>query len=80
MDDSTVAAAIGAVVTLQENDYQYGAGPLTIRIYRIDVLRLDRGWAVIAGTQIDYRGMDVGTREVTVRVQALVRALPSDEG
>lgn len=80
MDDSTVADAIGAVVTLQANDYQYGADPLTIRIHRIHLLRVDRRWAVIVGTQIDYRGVDVGIRQVTVCVQALVRALPSDEG
>jgi hypothetical protein len=79
VQDSTVAAAIGAVVELQEHEYEYGLGPLRLRIERIDVLRIERGWAVVRGVQIDHRGHDVRTREVTVPIAALIRALPTSE-
>ncbi len=79
MQDSTIAAAIGAVIELQEHEYEYGIGLLRIRIERIDVLRVDRGWAVLRGTQIDHRGQDVRVREVTVPIAALIRALPATD-
>ena len=76
MRDSKVAAAIGAVVTLQEDEYEFGIGPLRIRIDRIEILRFEPGWAKVHGMQLDYRGQHVRVREVNVPIDALIRALP----
>ena len=78
MQDSTVAAAIGAVVTLQEDEYEYGIGPLRIQIDRIEILPFERGWAKVRGMQLDYRGRHVRVREVNVPIDALIRALPEN--
>ncbi len=77
MHDSPIAAAIGAVVTFHEDEYEYGIGPLRIRIDRIEMIRRDRGWAVVHGTEVDFRGQDRRVRQVTVPLAALIRALPS---
>jgi hypothetical protein len=63
--------ATPVTVTLHENDYRYGAGPLTIRLERIDrsrPVRLDgEDWYLVAGVEVGWNGVDLARREVLVR-------------
>jgi hypothetical protein len=65
-----------ATVTFRESDYRYGAGPLTMRLERVDrsrPVRLDGDdWYVVAGVEIGWDGADRERREVLV----LGRRLP----
>jgi len=76
MRDSTVAAAIGAVITLPDTEYETGIGQLQLRIEGIEILRVRSGWAVLRGVQLGHQGQELRPREVTVPIDALVRALP----
>jgi hypothetical protein len=59
-----------ATVTFRESDYPYGAGPLTMRLERIDrsrPIRLDgEDWYLVAGVEIGWNGADLDRREVLV--------------
>jgi hypothetical protein len=58
-------------VTFHERDYRYGAGPLTMRLARIDrsrPIRLDGDdWYLVAGVEIGWNGAELSHREVLVR-------------
>jgi hypothetical protein len=64
-----------ATVTFRESDYRYGAGPLTMRLERIDrshPVRLDgEDWYLVAGVEIGWNGADLDRREVLVRAHRL---------
>ena len=60
---------------LDENDYCYGRGALTLRVDRIDranPVRFDDDiWYRVEGVQIGWDGAEVGHRLVLVRVRRL---------
>jgi hypothetical protein len=62
-------------VTFHDRDYRYGAGPLTMRLERIDrsrPLRLDgEDWYLVAGVEISWNGSELTRREVLVRAHRL---------
>jgi hypothetical protein len=62
-------------VTFRESDYRYGAGPLTIRLERVDrsrPVRIDgEDWYVVAGVEVGWNGADLARREVLVRALRL---------
>ena len=64
------------VLVLSEADYRYGAGPLRIRVERIDRANPARYdgevWYPIEGVQITGDGADVRRREVLVRATRLL--------
>jgi len=55
-------------VTFHERDYRFGAGPLTVRLQRVDrsrPVRLDgEDWYVVAGVEIGWNGAEFDRREV----------------
>jgi hypothetical protein len=62
-------------VTLRDDDYRYGAGPLTLRLEHVDrgrPLRIDGDdWYVVIGVEIGWDGDDRDRREVLVRAGRL---------
>jgi hypothetical protein len=62
-------------LTLRECDYRYGAGPLTMRLERIDrarPVRLDgEDWYLVVGVEIGWNGAELAPREVLVRAHQL---------
>jgi hypothetical protein len=69
--------ATPATITFRESDYRYGAGPLTIRLERVDrsrPVRLDgEDWYLVAGVEIGWNGGELDRREVLVRAHRLPR-------
>lgn len=63
------------VVVLAENDYRYGAGPLRLRIERIDraaEFHLDgEAWVTVHGTRLRADGTELGPVRVVVRAARL---------
>ena len=68
--------ATPVTVTFHERDYRYGAGPLTMRLERIDrsrPVRLDgEDWYLVAGVEIGWNGTELDGREVLVRAHRLI--------
>jgi hypothetical protein len=64
---------VGQVLTLAENDYRFGLGPLTIRVTAlIHVQQLADGpWLYLRGVTIRWNGTDGEVRQVLVRLSAL---------
>jgi hypothetical protein len=59
------------LITLQEQDYQYGVGPLRLRLESVDFahpLPYDgEDWYLVDGVQIGADGTELGRRHVFVR-------------
>jgi len=45
-----------------------------LRLERVTLMRSEPGWALVAGTVVDFRGDEHAEREVMVRVGALAAA------
>lgn len=62
-------------ITLREDDYRYGAGPLTLRVERVErgrPLSIDGdNWYRVIGVQIGWNGADLDRREVLIRAARL---------
>lgn len=73
--DARPAVLPGEVLTLPESDYQYGLGPLRLRVERVDrvhVLAFDgENWYQVDGVQITADGKELGRRQVLVRASRL---------
>jgi hypothetical protein len=67
----------GRVLTLAESDYQYGVGPLTLRVEQIDrshpMPYEGEDWFPVEGVQIGPSGRYLGRRQVVVRGSRLPR-------
>lgn len=61
----------GEVLTLTESDYQYGLGPLRLRVEHVDrvhVLTFDgENWYQVFGVQVTADGKELSRRQVLVR-------------
>jgi hypothetical protein len=68
---------VGAVLELQETDYIFGAGPLKLRVMHIpdEHETLGGGWMCLHGREIDWRGVEIQSRKVMVRVPVIERHL-----
>jgi hypothetical protein len=68
---------VGAVLELQETDYIFGAGPLKLRVTHIpdEHETLGGGWMCLHGREIDWRGVEIQSRKVMVRVPVIERHL-----
>jgi len=70
-----VRDANGRVVTLSESDYQYGIGPLTLRLEQVDrahPMPYDgEDWFPVQGVQMTTNGEDLRRRWVVVRGRRL---------
>jgi hypothetical protein len=68
-------AELAGVVVLDEADYQYGRGPLRIRIDHVDrahpVVYDGESWFAVRGVQIGTDGREYGPRHVLVRGRRL---------
>ena len=66
---------MGRVLVLSEADYRYGAGPLRLRVDRIDYVHpvLDDGehWYTVEGFQVSAAGVELQARCVLVRARRL---------
>ena len=73
-----MTAPTGRVLTFAEPDYQYGAGPLKLRVEHIDranPVRYDgENWYRVDGVQISGNGAELGRRQVLVRGRRLPSA------
>jgi hypothetical protein len=58
-------------ITFGENDYRFGAGPLTLRLEHVDRVRpvhIDgEAWYQVTGVQVGWNGNDLDRREVLIR-------------
>ena len=67
MDSSTESH----IVVLDEADYAYGTGALTLRVHGVDTAHPVRYagdvWYRVQGTRIGFRGRELDTVEVLVR-------------
>jgi hypothetical protein len=63
--------SVDRVWTFAESDYQYGVGPLRLRIERIDrahAIRADNeDWYPVEGVQVSATGTELSRRRVLVR-------------
>lgn len=70
-----MSSAAGAVSQFAEADYCYGAGPLRIRVERIDwstpVLYDGENWYEVDGVEIGPTGVAIGPRTALVRGRRL---------
>jgi hypothetical protein len=61
----------GQVLTLLEPDYQYGVGPLRLRVERVDLAHPlpyeGEDWYPVEGVQVSADGTELGMRQVLVR-------------
>ncbi|HEU5107759.1 MAG TPA: hypothetical protein VFT95_04210 [Micromonosporaceae bacterium] len=59
------------IVTLEEADYAYGSGALTLRVHGVDrgnpVQYAGDVWYRVRGTRIGHRGRELDTVEILVR-------------
>jgi hypothetical protein len=71
-----MAAPVGTVMVFPEPDYQYGVGPLRLRVERVDrnhPAHYDgESWFPVEGVQLDSMGHELGHRSVLVRGRRLV--------
>lgn len=74
--EDRVAKSVGHVLIFGEADYQYGVGPLRLRVERIDrthpVLFDGENWYIVEGVQISVTGIELRPRRVLVRGHTLV--------
>ncbi|GGJ95713.1 hypothetical protein GCM10010123_27000 [Pilimelia anulata] len=61
----------GQVIRIDEDDYAYGVGALTLRVTDL-APHDDPGWVRVSGVQIHWTGDDGPSREVLVRSSAQV--------
>ena len=62
---------LGEVLQFQEPDYQFGVGPLTLRVTHVANTSSDPEWIELRGMQISTLGHDVTQRTVLVRRTAI---------
>ena len=74
-----MADPTSAVLLVQEADYLYGVGPLSLRVEHVhyaDPQQYDGDvWLRVDGTQIGRRGAELGRRSVMIRARRLPVAL-----
>lgn len=58
-------------LTLAEDEYLYGLGPLRLRVEKITIMRSYPGWALVGGVRIDHRGVTREHRDVCVSITTL---------
>lgn len=65
----------GTILQLDETDYRYGVGPLTLRVAAVlHVQQLADGpWVYLRGVTVRWDGRDGEQRQVLVRAAALTR-------
>jgi hypothetical protein len=67
---------VGRVLVLSEADYLYGAGPLRLRVDRVDyvnpVVDDDERWYTVEGFQVSAAGVELQARCVLVRGHRLL--------
>ncbi|MGI5240311.1 hypothetical protein [Dactylosporangium sp. CA-139066] len=67
------------VLTLPEQDYLYGSGPLRLRVEHVDVDRPfaydGEDWYGVSGVQLDHAGADLHAVQVLVRGRRIPAAL-----
>jgi hypothetical protein len=72
-----MAAPTGTVMIFAEPDYQYGIGPLRLRVDRVDRAHPayydGEKWFPVEGVQLDAAGHELGRRSVLVRGRRLPR-------
>jgi hypothetical protein len=72
-----MSAAINGVWIFSEPDYQYGVGPLRLRVERIDRANPTHydgeDWYRVEGVQVSATGAELGRRHVLVRGRRLLR-------
>jgi hypothetical protein len=70
-----MAVSVGRVLTFLEPDYQYGVGPLRLRVERIDTTHPmayeGENWYPVEGVQVGANGDELGRRRVLVRGRRL---------
>jgi hypothetical protein len=68
-----------AVLYLDEADYQYGVGRLSLRVERVDLANPElydgEVWLRVEGVRIAHNGVETGRRTVLVRARRLPPAL-----
>ncbi len=66
---------VGPVSLFPESDYRFGAGPLRMRVERIDWNRPvrydDDNWYEVDGVEVTADGRDIGRRHALVRARSL---------
>jgi hypothetical protein len=68
----------GTVLRLDEADYCYGLGPLTLRLTTVEPPTAGAEWLRVTGRELHPAG-DGGLREVMIRLAAVPRATrPAD--
>lgn len=65
-----IPVKIGEVIHLQEADYCYGLGVLSLRVTKVERLS-DPDWVDLEGIQIGWNGEAWGRRHARVRLSAL---------
>ncbi len=70
-DCANVTAQPGDLLTLPEPDYQYGVGPLRLRVELVDrahpMVYEGENWYPVDGVQLSSDGKELGSRHVLVR-------------
>jgi hypothetical protein len=63
----------GDVLRIHEDDYRFGLGELVLRVTSVrGAQKLDDGdWLTVAGVEVGRNGIDVGEREILVRLSRL---------
>ena len=73
---SRMAALEGTVMIFPEPDYQYGLGPLRLRVERVDRTHPahydGESWYSVEGVQLDAAGHELGRRNILVRGRRLL--------
>ena len=73
---SRMAALEGKVMIFPEPDYQYGRGPLRLRVDRVDRIHPahydGENWYPVEGVQLDAAGHELGRRNILVRGRRLL--------
>ena len=68
---NSVTTVSGDVLTLLEPDYQYGVGPLRLRVECVDrahpMVYEGENWYPVSGVQLSVDGTELATRQVLVR-------------
>ena len=71
-----MAALEGKVMIFPEPDYQYGLGPLRLRVERVDRTHPahydGEKWYPVEGVQLDAAGHELGRRNILVRGRRLL--------
>ena len=70
-----MTAPRGTVMIFAEPDYQYGVGPLRLRVDRVDRAHPyfdGEKWLPVEGVQLDRAGHELGRRNVLVRGHLLL--------